>query len=138
MDPKERRRHPRFLGKFNVDLLNMGDDPNVSEFESVVPAIALDVSRQGMRLQCHYQVAVGTLLSAIVYFKGQGSVCLCTVVWKRTEQKEQIYGLFIEEWSQLDLTLQREFESIEKKETADKQASQVSSATADLSKTVAA
>src|SRR5205814_1691300 len=113
MDPKERRRHPRFEGTFNVDLLNMGDDPNISEFEAVVPAIALDVSRQGMRLQSRYQVAVGALLSAIVYFKGQGSVCLCTIVWKREQGNEQIYGLFIEEWSQLDLSLEKEFASME-------------------------
>ena len=118
MNEINRRRHPRFEGKFNVDLLNMGDDPNISAFESVIPATALDVSRQGLRLKCHYQVNVGSFLSAIVYYKGQGSVCLCEVVWKREDKNEFLYGLFIKEWSQLELALNRELQAIEKKEEA--------------------
>jgi hypothetical protein len=113
MDPLNRRRHPRFEGQFKVDLLNMGDDPDISAFEPVVPATALDVSRQGLRLKCHYQAKVGSLLSAIVYYKSQGSVCLCEVVWKREERGNFIYGLFIQEWSQLEPGLDRELQRME-------------------------
>lgn len=113
MNPGDRRKHPRFEGQFKVDLLNMGDDPTISAFEAVVPAVALDVSRQGLRLQTTYSVQVGTLLSAIVYFHGAGSVCLCKVVWKRGDEGQFLYGLFIEEWPQLDATLEAQLKEIE-------------------------
>lgn len=116
MNYSDRRRHPRFEGQFKVDLLNMGDDPNIAVAEAVVPAVALDVSRQGLRLKTVYSVPVGTLLSAIVYFRGVGSVCLCQVVWKREEMGEFCYGLFIEEWPQMDNALNNALKSIENQE----------------------
>lgn len=118
MNPIDRRKHPRFEGQFKVDLLNMGDDPQISAFEAVVPAIALDISRQGLRLRTAYTVNVGTLLSAIVYYRGQGSVCLCEVVWKREIAGEFLYGLYIEEWPQLDSALEAQLKAIEREETA--------------------
>ncbi len=129
-----RRQYPRFEGKFNVDLLNMGDDPSISSFEPVIPALGLDVSRKGLRLQSRYQVNVGSFLSAIVYYKGQGSVCLCEVVWKREEDGQFLYGLFIKEWSQLEMALDRELKRIETLDVTGQ--SQISSDQDVMSKTV--
>ena len=105
MNPKDRRRHPRLEERFSVDLLNLGDDPSVSSFEAIVPAVALDVSRQGVRLQTSYHAAVGTLMSAILYHKGGESICLCEVKWVREEMGERVYGLYVNEWSRLDSAL---------------------------------
>jgi hypothetical protein len=116
MNPIDRRKHPRFEGQFKVDLLNMGDDPNISPYEAVIPATALDISRQGLRLKTAYTVRMGSLLSAIVYFKGAGSVCLCKVVWKREEMGEMTYGLFIEEWPQINPALDEKLNSMEVEE----------------------
>jgi hypothetical protein len=121
MDPRDRRKHPRFEGQFKVDLLNMGDDPQTSAYEAVIPAVALDVSRQGLRLKTSYAVKVGTLLSAIVYFRGAGSVCLCQVVWKREEMGQFLYGLYIEEWPQMDSVLDAALKVMEKQEAASAQ-----------------
>ncbi len=117
MDSINRRQHPRLEGQFNIDLLNMGDDPAISSFEPVVSAVGLDVSRQGLRLKSRYCVSTGSFLSAIVYFRGQGSVCLCEVVWKRQEGQDFLYGLFIKEWSKLELDLDRELKKIEIEKT---------------------
>lgn len=113
MDPRDRRVHPRLEGQFHVDLLNMGDDPTISPFESVVSGEALDVSRAGMRLKVTYRVPVGTFLSAIVYYKGFESICLCEVVWRREIMGEQLYGLYIREWSKLDRLLENQLASME-------------------------
>lgn len=113
MDPRDRRNHPRLEGQFQVDLLNMGDDPSISPFESVVPGEALDVSRSGMRLKVTYKVPVGTFLSAIVYYKGYQSICLCEIVWRRELMGEQLYGLYIREWSKLDKVLETALSSME-------------------------
>ena len=113
MDPKDRRSHPRFEGQFSVDLLNMGDDPNISAFEAVVTGEALDVSRSGMRLKINYQVPVGTLLSVILYYKKQPSICLCEAVWRRDMMGEQLYGLFVREWSKLDTQLDAQLSAME-------------------------
>ena len=118
MDVKDRRRHPRLEGQFPVDLLNMGDDPLVSPFEAVVAGTALDVSRHGMRLQISYNVAVGTLLSAVVYYRNRESVCLCEVVWKREFLSQPLYGLFIKQWSQLDPRLESSFRAMEQAESS--------------------
>lgn len=116
MNYSDRRKHPRFEGQFKVDLLNMGDDPNISQYEAVIPGTALDISRQGLRLKTMYSVQPNSLLSAIVYYRGQGSVCLCKVMWKREEMGEFVYGLFIEEWPQLDSALEEQLKSMEVKE----------------------
>lgn len=113
MDPKDRRSHPRFEGRFSVDLLNMGDDPDISPFEAVVSGEALDVSRTGMRLKISYKVTVGTFLSVIIYYKGYESVCLCEVVWRRELMGEQLYGLYTKEWSKLDYLLARQLDAME-------------------------
>ena len=102
MDGSDRRRHPRFEGEFLVDLLNMGDDPEIPPDEPVVRGMALDVSRQGLRLRSAYNVNVGSFISAILYYKGHDSLALCEVMWKRVEQGQFLYGLFIREWSALD------------------------------------
>lgn len=113
MEGKDRRRYPRFEGEFQVDLLNMGDDPGISAFEAIVAGTALDVSREGMRLKVSYNVAVGSVLSAIVYYAGSDSICLCDVVWKREVMGEYIYGLFIKEWSKLDPALDKKLAAME-------------------------
>ena len=113
MDPKDRRVHPRLEGQFSVDLLNMGDDPSVSAFEAIVTGEALDVSRSGMRLKITYKVPVGTQLSVIVYYKNYESICLCEVVWRREMMGEQLYGLYIKEWSTLDPLLARQMSCME-------------------------
>lgn len=113
MDPRDRRVHPRLEGQFQVDLLNMGDDPEISPFEAVVVGEALDVSRSGMRLKVTYRVPVGTFLSAIVYTKGFESICLCEVVWRRELMGEQLYGLYIREWSKMDRLLENQLASME-------------------------
>jgi PilZ domain len=114
MDFKDRRKHPRLEGHFPVDVLNMGDDPAVSPFEAVLKSTALDVSRQGMRLQTNYNVPVGSVLSGVVYFHGTESVCMCEVVWKREADDQNLYGLFIREWSKLDLGLEKQLSLMEK------------------------
>lgn len=96
----------------------MGDDPTISQFEAVIPAVALDISRQGLRLRTTYAVELNSLLSAIVYFRGQGSVCLCKVMWKRDEMGEHLYGLFIEEWPQIDPSLERQLKAMEIKDNS--------------------
>jgi len=113
MDYRDRRTHPRLEGTFHVDLLNMGDDPHVSQFEASVDGEALDVSRGGMRLKITYDVAIGTTLSVIVYYRHRESICLCRVMWRREVMGEQIYGLFIKEWSRLDRFLEVELQAME-------------------------
>ena len=113
MDYRDRRTHPRLEGTFHVDLLNMGDDPRISQFEAIVDGEALDVSRGGMRLKVTYDVAIGTMLSVIVYYRHRESICLCRVMWRREVMGEQLYGLFVKEWSRLDRFLERELESME-------------------------
>lgn len=114
MDPKDRRQHPRFEGQFQVDLLNLGDDPDISQFEAVIPGEALDVSRTGLRLKVSYRVPVGTFLSAMVYYKRRESICLCEVMWRREMMGEQLYGLYIKEWSTLDHSLEQQLAAMEK------------------------
>lgn len=106
MEAKDRRKYPRLEGEFPVDLLNMGDDPMVSPFEAIVSGTCLDVSRQGMRLKATYNVPIGTLLSAIVYYKNRESVCLCEVIWKREYLGQPLYGVYIKQWSQMDPSLE--------------------------------
>lgn len=92
----------------------MGDDPHVSPFEAVVDGEALDVSRSGMRLKITYDVTVGTMLSIIVYYRHRESICLCRVMWRREIMGEQVYGLFIKEWSRLDRFLEDELSVMER------------------------
>lgn len=114
MDPKDRRRHPRYEAAFQVDLLNMGDDPAVSQFEAIIHGTALDVSRQGMRIKVPYNVPVGSLLSIILYSaQGGESLCLCEVMWRTEEMGEPLYGVYTKEWSKLDSRLAKIFESME-------------------------
>jgi len=113
MDGSDRRKNPRFEGEFLVDLLNMGDDPQIPPDEPVVRGMALDVSRQGLRLRSAYNVNVGSFISAILYFKGHESLALCEVMWKRVEQGQFLYGLFIREWSGLDPELSSALGSME-------------------------
>ncbi|MCG3205154.1 MAG: hypothetical protein KCHDKBKB_01872 [Elusimicrobia bacterium] len=113
MDNRDRRQHPRLEGQFQVDLLNMGDDPAISEFECVVTGEALDISRTGLRLKVTYRVPVGTFLSAIVYYRNHESICLCEVVWRRELMGEQVYGLYVREWSKLDCQLSQRFAGME-------------------------
>ncbi len=119
MDPKDRRKHPRYEGQFQVDLLNMGDDPSVSPFEAIVPGTALDVSRQGMRVKALYNVPIGAFLSVILYNAGGESVCLCEVVWKRQEEDETLYGVFTQEWSKLDPKLARVLDAMNEPKAAE-------------------
>jgi hypothetical protein len=105
MEGKDRRRNPRFEGNFRVDLLNMGDDPRVSPWEAVVISEALDISKHGMRLKSLYNVPLGSIISAVTYYKNHESVCLCEVVWKSQAENQFLYGLFIREWSRLDPAL---------------------------------
>ncbi len=114
-DPKDRREHPRFEGQFHVDLLNMGDDPKISQFEAVISGDALDVSRTGMRLKVGYRVPVGTLLSIIVYYRNHESICLCEVMWRREIMGEQLYGLYTKEWSKLDSLLEQQLLAMEER-----------------------
>jgi hypothetical protein len=113
MDPRDRRKFLRLEGEFQVDLLNMGDDPGIAEWEAIVNGKALDVSRQGMQMQIQYDVAVGTVLSSIVYYRGQESVCLCEVVWKRPNAAGFLYGLFIQEWSKMNPMLEEKLSAME-------------------------
>jgi len=117
-DFKDRRKYPRFEGLFQVDLLNMGDDPAISPFEVVVKGTALDVSKQGIRLQAIYNVNVGSKVSAVFYYKGRESVCLCKVMWKREEMGQFLYGLYIDKWSQMDPLLQKQLDTMEKTQAA--------------------
>lgn len=112
MSSADRRKYPRLEGDFPVDLLNMGDDPQTSRMESIVPGHALDVSRQGLRLKVPYNVPVGSVLSVILYYRGRESVCLCQVVWKRDIGNERLYGLYIKDWSKLDALLEKRFSSM--------------------------
>ena len=114
MDYRDRRSHPRLEGTFQVDLLNMGDDPHDSPFEAIVTGEALDVSRTGMRLKINYDVAIGTQLSVIVYYRRRESICLCKVMWRRDIMGEQLYGLYISEWSRFDRYLEDELGVMER------------------------
>jgi len=113
---RERRKHARFEGHFKVDLLNMGEDPQISPWEVIIPGVALDISRQGMRLKVPYNVAVGSYLSVIAYYKGSESICLCEVVWKRPDVGQTIYGLYIKEWSRMDDRLEKKLATVERTE----------------------
>jgi hypothetical protein len=114
MDPKDRRKHPRYEATFQVDLLNMGDDPSVSQFEAIIHGVAMDVSRQGMRVKVPYNVPVGSMLSIILYSQQGGeSLCLCEVMWRQDELGEPVYGVFTRSWSKLDARLAKIFESME-------------------------
>ncbi len=112
MSSADRRKYPRLEGDFPVDLLNMGDDPHTPKMESIVPGHALDVSRQGLRLKVPYNVPIGSVLSVILYYRGRESVCLCQVMWKHDLGRDQLYGLFIRDWSKLDSMLERRFQSM--------------------------
>lgn len=117
MDPKDRRLHPRYESTFHVDVLNMGDDPGVSQFEAIIPGTALDVSRQGMRLKVPYSVPVGSALSVILYSANGGqSICLCEVMWRREEMGEPLYGVFTKQWTSLDARLAKVFSFMEAQE----------------------
>jgi hypothetical protein len=129
MDVTDRRKHPRCEGQFQVDLLNMGDDPTVSPFEAIVPGTALDVSRQGMRIKAAYNVPIGAFLSVILYNEGGESLCLCEVVWKREEDGEILYGVFTQEWSKLDPKLEKAL-GARNEETSDERSSGFSPAVA--------
>ena len=118
MDPRDRRKFPRYEGVFQVDLLNMGDDPGVSQFEAIVPGRALDVSLQGMQLKATYNAPIGAYLSVILYSEGGESVCLCEVVWKREHEGEMLYGVFTKEWSKLDPKLSKLLENMKAREEA--------------------
>lgn len=118
MDPRDRRKHPRYEGHFQVDLLNMGDDPNVSPFEAIIPGTALDVSRQGMRVRAAYNVPIGAFISVILYSDGGESVCLCEVMWKREEDGKKLYGVFTQEWSRLDPKLAQALDMMSVSETS--------------------
>lgn len=121
MDGRDRRQYPRLEGHFKVDLLNMGDDPAIPVAEPVVAAEALDISKHGMRLQSAYNVPVGTLVSVVTYFQGQGSVCICDVVWKRAgENNKALYGLYIKNWGKLDRLLERKLNEMEAIEAAER------------------
>jgi hypothetical protein len=122
-DGRERRLHPRLEGHFNVDLLNMGDDPTYSIDESVVEAEALDISKHGMRIASSYNAPVKSIISVIAYYMGQGSICMCEVVWKREENGRFVYGLYIKSWSQLDRMLEKKLNLIEAEEQKLKNAS---------------
>ena len=122
MSGRERREYPRFEGKFKVDLLNTGDDPNISSWESVVQCTALDISKHGMRLASHYNVPVKSTISIIVYYRGYESICLCDVVWKRTVNDEFLYGLYIKEWSKLDSKLDAQLNAVEEEESKENEA----------------
>lgn len=114
MEPKDRRQCPRFEETIQADLLNMGDDPNVASWEAVVPAVALDVSKHGLRLQSVYNVEVGSLISVIAYYRHRDSICLCEVVWKRAGAEGQhLYGLYVKEWTRLDPALQKQLDAME-------------------------
>jgi hypothetical protein len=107
MDSPDRRKYPRYEATFQVDLLNMGDDPTVSQFEAIVPGKALDVSLRGMKLKAAYNAPVGSFLSVILYSEGGESVCLCEVVWKRESDGQMLYGVFTKEWSKLNPNLEK-------------------------------
>lgn len=113
MESKDRRRYPRLEGHFRVDLLNLGDDPNVSNWESIIEGEALDISMQGMRIKAFYNVGVGSLVSVVVYYKDRESICLSEVVWKREILGEFIYGLHFKEWTSLDPALARRFDAMQ-------------------------
>jgi hypothetical protein len=122
MDARDRRQYPRLEGHFKVDLLNMGDDPAIPVTEPVVPAEALDISKHGLRLESAYNVPVGTLVSVVTYYHGQGSVCICDVVWKRAGQgQKSLYGLYIKNWGKLDRLLERKLGEMEAIETAERE-----------------
>jgi len=114
MDPKDRRKYPRYEAPFQVDLLNMGDDPSVSPYEAIIHGSALDVSRQGMRVKVSYNVPVGAQLSIIVYSaQGGESLCLCEVMWRTDVDGDIVYGVYTKEWSKLDARLARLFQDME-------------------------
>src|SRR5262245_9594959 len=113
METQNRRQYPRFEGEFQVDLLNLGDDPGISAWEAVVTATALDISRHGLRLKTAYNVPLGAVLSAIVYYEHAESVCLCEVVWKKEIAGEFVYGLFIKEWSKMSRHLEDRLASLD-------------------------
>jgi len=92
----------------------MGDDPAIPLDEPVVAAQALDISKHGIRLASVYNVPVGSAVSVVAYYHGQGSVCLCGVVWKRVGPDNQLlYGLFIKTWGRLDRFLEKKLNEME-------------------------
>ena len=115
MQTCDRRSYPRLEGEFQVDLLNLRDDPTVSPWEAIVVGKALDVSRHGIKLKIPYQAMVGTNLSAIVYYQGFQSVCLCRVVWTYEALDGVFYGLYIDQWSHLDMVLDRRLAAMEQR-----------------------
>jgi len=128
MGSRDRRKYPRFEGTFPVDLLNMGDDPAISQFVPVISGSALDVSKQGMRLKALYNVSVGSLLSVVIYYKKRESVCLSEVIWKRNERGESTYGLFFREWSKLDKNLDEKLSSMEQRDPSEENSSKTTCA----------
>ncbi len=117
MDGRDRRQYPRLEGHFKVDLLNMGDDPAIPVVEPVVPAEALDISKHGLRLESTYNVPIGSMVSVVTYYQGQGSVCICEVVWKRAGSgNKALYGLYIKSWARLDKALEKKLNEMEASE----------------------
>lgn len=91
----------------------MGDDPKISQWESVIEGTAMDISKHGLRLASPYNVNVGSLTSIVLYFRGHESICMCKVMWKRTVNNEFLYGLYIEQWSKLDSALGAQLDAME-------------------------
>ena len=112
MTDRNRRRYPRLQGRFQVDILNMGDDLAVSSTEALVKAEAMDVSMHGLRIKTTYDVPTGSLVSVVFYFQNRESVCLCEVVWKRQIMGENVYGLFLKKWSFLDRSLDETLQAL--------------------------
>ena len=119
MNQRDRRKYPRLEGQFDVDLLNLGDDPNYSPWEIVIAATALDVSMRGLRIKTLYDVPFGANLSVIVYFHGKESICLCDVVWKKSLDGEFMYGLYFQGWTKLDKELEQVLFDLEEKKKAE-------------------
>lgn len=113
MNTKDRRTHPRLEGEFRVEVLNLGDDPQIPQWEAVVPATAFDVSRHGMRIRTAYDVPVGLPVSAILYYKGMESIALCEAVRKGSQNGQCVYGLFIKEWTRIDAALEKRLAEME-------------------------
>ena len=89
----ERRRAPRLPFRAVVEVLNMGDDPQVPIYEELVAGEAIDISSGGLRLRVPYDVREGAEVGLILRKGEQFQVFLAHVVWKMREGSSILYGL---------------------------------------------
>ncbi len=90
-----RRRHPRTLRRFNVEVLNIGDDPSVPSHVDFVPGEAMDVSSTGICVYVPYDIGTGRELGLVVRNNDDMRIFVGRVKWKKQRESGILYGLHV-------------------------------------------